>query len=303
MVTGAPVGSFTTTSLAAEGLTHVDGIGSSDVQTFVSDAAAGSTGLIQGIDVTASLAGGQAVAVGTPFAPTREFVLSGGLTGLAGTNLLYASGAAHFDSFTPDQLQAGILTFSPASLTSTTSTTKETSRNALTNPLTGTFINAGSSASAVQEDAIVALGSIGPSLAVDFGLVEGKNLIELLNPSNNASTGSVSLADGNLLVGLSESFHPELVNAALVDVTGNLRTFASNDATGLVLNASGAINLIGLGTVTDSAIVGRPLNHVSIKHRNNVTLLSTDRGASGNAQRHGVTVLSALKPYTTLTLP
>ena len=303
VVTGAAVGSFSTTSLSAEGLTHVDGIGSSDVQTFVSDSAAGTTGLIQGIDVTASLARGQAVPIGSPFTPSRGFVLSGGLTGLAGTNLLYATGAAHFDTFTPDQLQEGILTFSPASLTSAISTTLETSRNAIPNPLTGGFINVGSSPAAVQANATMALGSIGGSLALDTGVVNGRNLVELLAPSNNAISGAVSLGDNNLLAGLSESFHPELANAALVDISGNLRHFYSKDVTGLVLNASGAINLIGIDRATDSAIVGRPLNHVAIGRRTNVTLLSTARGSSGNAQRHGVTVLSALKPYSTFTLP
>ena len=91
-LTGAAVGQFGTASLAANGLNTIDGIGSTNTQTIVSDASGGTLGLVQAIDVTASLATGKAVPLGAAFGPTREFELSGGLTGVAGSDRIYASG-------------------------------------------------------------------------------------------------------------------------------------------------------------------------------------------------------------------
>ncbi|MDB5352098.1 MAG: hypothetical protein JWN86_3345 [Planctomycetota bacterium] len=297
VVSGSPVGQFSTASLGASGLRAVDGIGSSDTRTFVSDAMAGTNGLIQGIDVTASLRTGQAVPLGLPFAPAREFELSGGVTGLAGSDVVYSTGAAHFDSFVPDQVQVGILAFSPTVLG-----VRETARTAVLNPLTGTDINVGPPGSA-RARPTMALGSIGGSLALVTAVVNGQNVVTLLNPTNNTPTGAVSLNDPNRLAGLSESFHPELAGGALVNVTGTLLRFTGHNATGLVLNASSPVNLVAIDSATDTAIIGRPLNHVAIPVRNNVAILSTARGPRGTSTKGGITVLSALKPFSILTLP
>ena len=296
VVSGAAVGQFTTANLAANGLARIDGVGSSDTRTFVSDSAAG---LIQSLDVTASLDSGAAVAIGAPFAPAREFELSGGLTGLAGSDVIYATGAAHFDTFQPDRLQLGILAFTPTLLFGP----RETSRVAIPGLLTST-IDAGPPG-ALSSNPIAALGSIAGNLAFDSGVFNGTNVVTLFTPSSTALTpiGVVNLVDGNRLTGLSESFHPELAGGALLDVTGNLRRFTGAKATGLVINASGAINLVQINSATDTAVVGRPLNHVDIPIRHNVTLLSSSRGLKGTGTKGGVNVRAAARPLGALTLP
>ena len=317
VVTGTPVGQFSTASLAANGLSVVDGIGSSDTRTFVSDSHAG---LIQSLNVTASLATGQAVPIGFPFAPQREFELSGGLTGLAGSDVIYASGAAHFDTFTPDQLQLGILAFTPTILLGP----RETSRVAIPGLFTPT-INAGPPG-ALSNNPVTALGSIGGNLALVSGIFNNQNVVTLYVPNNSSATsstatsselasgvsptttlipvGTVNLNDPNRLVGLSESFHPELLNGALIDVTGPLRRLVSRQATGLVVNASGAINLIQIGSATDTAVIGQPLNHVDIPVRHNVKLISSARGPKGTGTKGGVTIASVTaRPLGVLTLP
>lgn len=311
VVTGAPVGKFSTASLGAKGLRAIDGIGSSDTRTFVSDS---KDGLIQSLDVTASVATGQAVPIGNPFTPQREFELSGGLTGLAGSDVIYASGAAHFDTFVPNQLQLGILAFTPSVVFGA----RETSRVAIPGLLTAT-INAGPPG-ALSNNPTMALGSVGGSLALVSGVFNGQNVVTLYAPNSSPSItgssatgtsptntltpiGTVNLQDANRLVGLSESFHPELVNGALLDVTGPLRRLVSQQATGLVVNASGAINLVQIGSATDTAIVGRPLNHVDIRVRHNVKLISSGRGPKGTETKGGVTVDSVSRPIGVLTLP
>ncbi|MEO6811722.1 MAG: hypothetical protein ABI353_21645, partial [Isosphaeraceae bacterium] len=151
-VSGAPVGQFTTTNLAGLGLNAIDGIGSTDVRTVLTDSKAGTNGLAQVIDVTQSLASGQAVPTSAPFSPQREFGLSGGVTGLPASNIIYASGAALFDTFQPDLTQVGILAFSTSG-----AQIRETSR--LPVPGTNTpYINAGPAGTA-QQFPVRALGS------------------------------------------------------------------------------------------------------------------------------------------------
>ncbi len=297
VVTGAPVGQFSTADLTADGLNRVDGIGSNDTQTFVSDATAGTNGSILQINVTASLASGHAVAVGTAFSPGREFELSGGLSGVAGTNTIYATGAAHFDQFVPDQVEEGILGFLP----SRTGTDTEVSRLAI-NGANGDPIIVGPPGSA-KSNPTMALGSVGANLALDTGVTNGENVVALINPSTNAAAGTILLQDGHLLAGLSESFHPELVNGVIIDVSNNLRRFVGTQATGLVLSAGGAVNLVQIGSATDTAVLGRPLNHVNIPRRQNVILQSTARGNLGVGTRGGVTVKAISRAPGPLTLP
>ncbi|MBX6314627.1 MAG: hypothetical protein IRY99_17190 [Isosphaeraceae bacterium] len=302
VATGAPVGQFSTASLAANGLTHVDGIGSNEFQTVVTDAQAGTDGLIQTIDVTASLATGQAVAVGAPFAPARGFQLNGGLTGIPGSSVFYATGGAHFDPFVPDQDQLGILGVN----VTPTGTISESSRNAV--PGTNTpFINIGTPAQ-VRSNPNRALGSIEGSLALVTGVSNGANVVTLFTPTTSSQgtttltrSGTVNLANPNLLTGLSESFRPELMNAALVDVQGNLIKFNAQSARGLVLNDNGTLNLVSIQSATDTAIIGRPIDHVDIPVRQNVQLLSTSRGKVGT--RSGVIINRNLPAIGPLTLP
>ena len=152
----------------------------------------------------------------------------------------------------------------------------------------------------------MALGSIGPSLALDSGLFNGQNVVTLLTPTTAAATGAVNLNDPNMLAGLSESFHPELVNGALLDVLGQPPAtckFVGKQATGLIVNALGGDQRVQIHSATDTAIVGRPLNHVNIPIRHNVQLISSARGPRGTGTKGGVTVSSTLRPFSALTLP
>ncbi len=173
-VTGGFISSFSTTSLAPLGLTSVNDIGSTDTATYLTDATAGPLGTAVAIDVTASLASGVAVPAGKTFTPSREFEFGGGLTGVAGSDTLYALGAAHFDTFQPDLTQLGVLAFS-----TTTNPPKETARTAV--PGFGTpFINVGPPGT-ILTTPTDALGSIDSLLAIDLNVANGVNIVAIRN--------------------------------------------------------------------------------------------------------------------------
>ena len=254
--------------------------------------------------------------LGSAFAPTREFEFSGGLTGVAGSDRIYASGAAHFDSFQPDMVQEGLLVLNGSGLAPL---------GEIARLLVPGDIDVGPAGSA-RANPTMALGSIERDLALVTGVAGGGNTVSLLTPtfattsattttttstgsSSGTSTvttpyltpdGTVTLADPNRLAGLSESFHPELVGSVLVDIRGDLGTFAADTSRGLVLNDSGSLGLLHIGNATDTTVVARPFLHASIKHRNNVLILSTTRAVDG---RNGVTVDPTLRPIGPLTLP
>lgn len=63
------------------------------------------------------------------------------------------------------------------------------------------------------------------------------------------------------------------------------------------------MNLVQIGSATDTAVLGRPLNHVNIPRRQNVILQSTARGNLGVGTRGGVTVKAISRAPGPLTLP
>jgi len=281
---GTPAGRFSTAGLAAEGLAAVTGIGTGGQTTVLVDSAPGTgngaNGVAQAIDVTASLATGRAVAIGLPFA------------GVPGTGTLSALGSAHFDTFQPNLLQAGILTINPSG-----GVLAEAARAAVTSQ--GLDITATPNGT-IQGDASPALGSLESSLALDLGVVNGRNVVALLSPSGLANQGRFALDDPNPLSDLSESFHPELANTALVDVQGNVQSFTARTATGLVLNDAGNLNLLAIGRAADSTVVGLPFGHVNIPIRNNVSILTNSRLI---AERGGVVVAPNARQVGPLSLP
>lgn len=286
---GALVGQFTTANLAAEGLKAIDGIGSTDTRTVLTD---GTHNIGQILNITASLDSGQAVPIGAPILPVRELRIGGGATGLAGSETLYIAGAAHFDTFQPDQLQLGVATFARNALTGQYTETARLAVPSATSPYTdvpGTVIDA-------------ALGSVDGDLALRTGLANGQNIFTLFNPRTNAIDGRLGLNAADPLAGLSESFHPELLNAALIDVRGNLKSFTGTQATGLIINDEGTLNVVSIKEAVDTTVIGAPLNHVAIPRRQNVQLLSTARGVFGGYSRGGVQVLP-LRSVGPLTLP
>jgi hypothetical protein len=265
---GTPVGQFSTASLASKGFTTVTGIGTSGDSTVLEDAADGPNGTLQQVDVARSLATGQAVAVGSPFSPTREFSLAGTLTGVPGTGTLHALGSGFFDTSQPNLKQAGILTIGTGTRLS------EVARTVLTSK--GLDILAGPG-NGVQGDPSLALGSLDSFLALDSGVVGGQNVVNLYSPNGLASQGSIKLNDPNPLADLSQSFHPELTGTALVDVQGNVQSFAAKTATGLVLNDAGNLDLVQINNASNSTIIGLPLAHVSIPVRKNVVIITNSR--------------------------
>jgi hypothetical protein len=138
------------------------------------------------------------------------------------------------------------------------------------------------------------------SLALDLGVSKGSNIIQLLGPNTLANRGTVNFADPNLLSGLSASFRPDLVGSAVVDIQGDVQSFRALDAQGLVLNDIGNLNLAKITNASDSAILGEPVGHIQIAHRNNVSIISSNRHADG---RNGVTVVAGLNEVGPLSIP
>ena len=284
-LSGVFVGQFTTQR-------PVGGIATSNGSTVLLDPTETPDGVAQVINVAASLAAGSAAPVGAPFGPSREFLFGGGVTGVAGTGNIYALGAGFFDTAQPNLMQAGILTLTPSS----NGTLIEANRG----PLTSQGIDVPATSGTITNDPSRALGSIESNLALDTGVSNGQNVIALLNPSTLATQGQVSFNYPNALSDLSESFHPEIAGTALVDVQGNVQSFTAKTATGLVLNDAGNLNLLAIGTATNSSVVGLPFGHVNIQNRNNVAIVTNSRlvGERGN-----VTVIPGARQTGPLTLP
>ncbi len=295
-ISGAGVGQFSAANLPA-GFHQINGVGSSEATTILTDS---SINTAEPIDVTASLASGQAVAAGNPFIPNRELLLSGGVTGVAGSNTLYSVSGAQFDGFQPGVNLLGVLALSNSPSTGL----REVSRTAVT--ALGQFIpntNPGSKN--------IPLGSVDASLALGGLVANGVNIVTLYSPTGLATQGVITLKDANKLTAISSSFHPELVDTALVDIEGNTQSFVAQDVTGLALNGNGNFNLIQITNATDSSIIGLPIGHVNITHRNNVTITSSARtfiyqGGVANVPnfvRGGVTINKNIRPIGPLSLP
>lgn len=296
-VNGTRLGSFSTANIPASSLGSVTGIGGSEQQTIL----VGDAGAAVAIDVAASLASGQATlpTKPVPFEPTRDFTLGGGATGVSGAQALVVSGSGHFDTATPLDYELAAM-----ALSATTGNFREAGRAALPSA-SGSFINQGPTP---QPDPAGDLGSIESSIARVTGLVTDdkgvtRNVLTTYSSSTFGINGGRVLTYGNQLRGLSESFYPNIQGGALVDIQGVLRRLTAQTATGLVVNGRSTVNLVGIGSAIDTAIVGRPLDHVDIPARQNVTLLSTARGVNGKIERNGVMVEGSLPNPGPINLP
>ena len=214
--TGGYIGSFSTANLAGEGFTVVDGLGSTDTTTYLIDSTANTTGIAQPINLTASLAAGQAVVSGAAFTPTRQFYLSGGATGVPAVSAIYLQGAGFFDTSQRNLTQNGLLAYGTSA---TQSTPGEIARAELPGPTANQ--NAGNPPTMT----LPAVGSIESKIAIVTSVSNGQNVVSLYNSHTLAQSGTTNLNDANMLSDISESFHPELQGTALVDVQGNLRSF------------------------------------------------------------------------------
>lgn len=246
---------------------------------------------MQQINLAASLSSGQAVAVGSAYAPQGEFFLSGGATAVPAKPIVYLQGTGFFDTTQRNLTQNGFLAYGTSE---TQSTPTELARQEIPSPSAN--LNAGNPPTTT----LPAVGSINQNLAVVTSMSNGQNVVSLYNASNLASTGTITLNDANPLTDLSESFHPELSGTALVDVQGNLRSFRAQDAKGLVVNDNGFLNLVQIASASDSEVVGQPIGHVRMPVRKHVLLLSSSRSVG---TRGGVVTVPNFQPVGPLSLP
>jgi hypothetical protein len=293
---GSSVGHFSTANLAASGLVNPTRIGSADATTVLADPNAGpnSLGVIQTINLTKSLESGVAAPLGAPYASQNGFGLSGGLSGVNGTDTLYAAGGATFDRFIPLQYQLGLTALNVGAKSGTIS---ESTRGGLTNQGNPIPSDTHGATSQTQSNAV---GSVDQALAVVTGFDPGKsNTATLYNPITFANLNSVTLQDGDPLSGLTPSFRPSLAGASLIDILGNVQSFRAQSAKGLVLNDEGNLNLAKIAAAADTTIAGYPFSHAQVPNRATVTILSSTRIVAG---RNGV--VQVLKtPTGPLSLP
>jgi hypothetical protein len=289
--TGAPVGSFTTSSA-------VNSIGSTDNLTVLGSF---TPNQLEMINLTASLKTGVAQPQGSakPYLPTAGFTLLGGLTGLPATNNLYATVAATFNTFQPNLTQLGIQTVGtgksvPVSGDGTTFS------NQFSNGSSTPLLQMGAFFNVPNNQPGPALGSIDQQLAVVASAANGTNTVNLYTPGSSVSSGSITLNYADPLAALSQSFRPDLTGSALVDIQGNVQSIRGQEANGLVLNDSGNLNLIKFANIANSTIVGQPVSHVQITRRSHVTILTPSRTVDG---RNGVTVNQSLKQIGPLSQP
>ncbi len=304
---GTFIGSFTTPT----GFT-ANAMGSTDVLTVIGDVA---TNQLMEVDIPLSLAAGTAQlpinASGYPppstYTPPAGISLVGGLTGILGTNDVFPTVAAVFNSLQPTVTQLGLLT-------AATSVTAPNSTGGLN--LIRRF-------STVSQQAIQVGGSYVPVNPANnpmlVGVPEGSvdsaltintitatatpgqysNSVSMLGPVTLGKRGTITLQTTDPITDLTESFRPDLngsatlaTGPALIDVQGNIQSVRGQTATGLVFNNTGYTNLIRIGQISHSTILAQPIGHILTppsKRSNDVILISTNNREFG--KRGGITHL------------
>ncbi|WP_169977564.1 hypothetical protein [Tautonia rosea] len=298
---GTFVGQFTTDNLPT--INAIDGIGTTDLRTVLVDStASGGVGSAQVIDLAASLdpalnPGGITLLPGwntvpapnpalTFFTPTRQFGFLGGATGVPGFDPLAVLGRGFFDEFQPTTEILGVMALNPIG-----ARLQEIDRTGAPGlppaPPAGTD---------------EALGSVDSAVARVVGVVDGKNVVNLVSRTTLNRIGTTELDYPTLLSGLSESFRPKLAGTAVFDIQGDVQAFLAQDAQGLVLNTLGTLHLVGINRARDSFIVGFPLNHVYLgPGSRNVSLVTPAPRPPGT--RPDVTVIPGLQPIGPLFIP
>ena len=219
--TGAAMGTFT--APAGFGITTM---GSTDTITVIGDVA---TNQLQMIDVARSLAAGTALppvnSDGTTpgtYTPPPGFALVGGLTGLPGSNRVYATIAATFNSFQPTTPVLGLLTVGTS-----TATTGPTGGLILSHQFStaseqaiqsnGSYIpvnpTSNPSLTGVPEgavDSLLAMNTTAPTSIPG----QSTNVVSLLGPASVTKRGTITLLTTDSITDLSESFRPDLTGSA-----------------------------------------------------------------------------------------
>lgn len=286
----ASVGQFTTSNL---GLTSIDGLAKTDTQlAVVQGASDSSAGFSQLINLTASLATGQAVALGKPYQFATGVSTTTGASGVAGYEAFAATTLATFDQFQPLTPLPGIGRLSTAQDVITQLSLARSTAVPTPPPTTGQAIGAVDQTLAVNQGVVQVTGA--------NGVVQTVNQVKLLKPTSLAAAGSVNLLYASPLAGLSESYRPTLAGAALFDIQGDVQAFIVNDANGVVLNDTGILHLLAARRMSNSVVLGFPIGHVDVIRRSNVDILSIQRPVGS---RGGVTVNKNLVSPGPLTLP
>ncbi len=280
---GAFVGSFTDVG-SFMGSLPINSVAGTDILTLLGSY---QTNELYAINLTASLASGIAQpATGNPqpFTPQAQFTLLGGLTSSPGTNIVFATVAAHLDSTQPNMTQLGLQAVSTASVATVMGQGSVLSN--VLSPLANTaikqfnaFVNVPADQPATSPPG-PALGSIDQSLALVVGALGGTNTVDTEN-------GTFTFYYPNALAGLSETFRSDLVGSALIDIQGTVQSIRGGTATGMVLNDTGNLNLVKFNDVSNSSIVGQPIGHIQFKNRSHVLIMSPKRAIAG---RNGVTI-------------
>jgi hypothetical protein len=301
--TGAPVGSFTT-AVPVDAVTTANGItilGSTQINE------------LHMIDLTASLQTGKAEGLDStePFVAQSEVYGLGGLTGVAGSNNVYAAIGAHFSSLQPTQYQLGITALGTVSVSATPIATSTTLSGASTtiysvSPLTPQF-------SVISRNGLLtngeyttvqvnpnppgqigeALGAVDQNLALDSGVSDGDNVIKLYSPSSLSRVGTISLDYSDQLAALSQNFRPDLGGTALIDIQGDVQSVRGVSANGMLLNDTGNLATVKIQHINNSTIVGQPISHIVTTERKNAVFLTSSREV-GN--RNGAVQFKNIQP-------
>ncbi|WP_165232130.1 hypothetical protein [Aquisphaera insulae] len=294
---GALVGSFATPA-------GMDMLGSTDTVSVMGNT---QTNQLQMIDVAASLAAGTAVLpAGSPsnYTPQAGVSFVGGLTGIPGSNQVYSTIAATFNTLTPTVTQLGELTVNTSAAIPNASGGLTLRR--VFSSASQTAIKSGGSYVPVDpnnnpQDIGVSVGSIDAYLASNSigtnGSGQATNTIRVLGPQSLNTYATIALNAPGPITDLSESFRPDIngnaaagTGPALIDVQGNIQSLRGLTANGLVLNDTGYLNLVRTGSLSNSVIVAQPIGHVKtpMSKRTNVSLVSTSNRDYGT--RGGVTL-------------
>ena len=286
--TGAPVGSFNAavpvSFVATAGGITVLGSTSINQMHMINLPASLQTGTAQGLDSTA------------PFVPQPEVTLLGGLTGVAGSNNLYATVGAHFSTLQPDQSQLGVESIGTLSVNAGPHGSSVSDQFSL-NSRTGLISNG--NYTTVQTSPLpttqigTSLGAVDQNLALDTGVFGGNNNIKLLSPSSLSTVGSITLAYPDLLTGLSQSFRTDLGGTALIDIQGDVQSVRGKTVNGMFLNDTGNLATIKIQRVDNATVVGQPISHIQVARRFNATFLTSSREV-GN--RNGAMQVLNIKP-------
>ncbi|MFO0892478.1 MAG: hypothetical protein U0790_25465 [Isosphaeraceae bacterium] len=283
---GTSLGSFTIPA-------GFDALGSTDTVSVI-----GSVGSnqLQMLDIAASLASGVATPPAdnpAPYTPPPGLELVGGLTGISGSNRVYSTIAATFNSFQPNVTQLGLLTTSasvavPKSGGGLDLVNRFSTDSQKAIQVGGSYVpvDPGNNPDLIG----VPLGSVDTNLALNTATASSstpgayRNVVSLLGPVTLSPKGSITLNTTGRITDLSETFRPDLdgstaqgTGPALIDVQGNIQSFRGLTANGLILNNTGSLNLLKTGRLSNSVILALPIGHVETTqaHRTNVTLISS----------------------------